>query len=157
MPKRFLFLLAGIILILDLFVFDRISFQGIRPDGGIIILVFLSLSLQPIPSMIAGFLIGLAQVGTMTNAIASTPLAMTLVGYLIAKLGSSILHESLLVRMVVVAAGSILVDLINLVWLDPSSLIQNLVRYAIGSAVYSAAVSAAVTIALGFLLQSRRW
>ncbi len=157
MSKRFLLLFVATLLVLDLLVFDSISFKGIRPDSGVIILVFLSLSLQPIPAMVAGFLIGLAQVATMTNAIASTPLAMTLVGYLVAKLGSGILHESIVVRMIGVVVGSIIVDVVNFAWLDAGSLIHNLLRYAVGSALYSAAIAACLTIALGFIFQSRRF
>lgn len=156
MSKRFMVFFVLSLLLLDLFVFDRVSFKGIRPDSGVIMLVFLSLGLQPILAMIAGFLIGLSQVGTMTNAIATTPLAMTLVGYLISKLGSGILHQSMIVRMVAIVIGSILIDLINLAWLDSGSLVHNLFRYAIGSAIYSGVVGVGLMMLIGLLLQSGR-
>lgn len=156
MSKRLMLLFVISVLVLDVFVFDRISLKGIRPDSGVIILVFLSLSLQPVLAMVAGFLIGLSQVGTMTNAIPTTPLAMTLVGYLISKLGSGILHESLIVRMVAIIISSILIDLINLAWLDSASLVHNLFRYGVGSAVYSGVVGVGLMILLTLFVQSSR-
>jgi rod shape-determining protein MreD len=114
MRRTSLWLLALLVLILDLTVFRKIGVWGIRPASAVIVIVYVALGLGPVGGSLFGFLVGLAQLSILSGSVVSLPLAGTVIGFLVGKYGTKIMHESYLVQMVILFLGVLIYDAVNL-------------------------------------------
>ncbi len=156
MRKSPIFLFIVVVLLLDLIFFQKIVVAGLRPDATVIVLVYLALRFGSVLGMIFGFLIGLASLVIMTTALASMPLATTVVGYVVGKFGKKVAYESPLVQLAILFLSVLLLDAINFLWLDPEHLVFNLARYSMGSAFYTGLVGVGLAQLVLRLTHSRR-
>jgi len=140
MRKRSLWVLALLTLILKLTLFSRIEIWGIRPDATVIVLVYVALGLGPVVGALLGFLLGLAEFSILSTSMASMPLAGTVVGFLVGRYGTKVMHESYPVQMLIMLLAVLVMDLINFAWYDPSAVSIVLLRYTLLGGLYTAVV-----------------
>ncbi len=133
-----------VVLALDLLLFSKIVIFGLSPDATVIIVVYAALRFGCITGMFIGFVVGVGQVAMMTTASGALPLASTLVGYLVGKFGTKVAYESALVQVVIIFLSVLILDSINLVWLEPKHFVFDMLRFSLGTAAYTAVVGAAL-------------
>ena len=147
MRKFSLWFAVLVILILQVTLFRRIEIWGVRPDAVMVVLVYMALAFGPVVGAIFGFFICLAEFSILASALASLPLAGTLIGYLVGRYGTKIMYESYLVQMVIIFASVIVFDVINFIWLSPADFWVGFMRYTIPGALYTA-LAGVIVVAL---------
>ena len=144
--------LVGIVvfaaLVLQVTLFAKIEIFGVRPDGVLIVLVYVALAFGAIVGSVVGFLVGLAQFAIMSTSLASLPLAGTVVGFAVGRYGTKIMFESYLVQLVIIFASVVVFDAINLLWSAPGNFTWSLLRWSLPAAAYTALVGVALVIVL---------
>jgi rod shape-determining protein MreD len=155
MRRPLLWILVPVVLVLQVTVMSRIEVLGVRPDGVLILLVYLALSFGAVVGSVMGFALGLAQFAIMSTAMASLPLAGTVVGFVVGRYGTKIMYESYLVQMLIIFASVLVFDAINLVWSAPAGFAGNLLRWSLPAAVYTALVGVGLVVFLERLLGVR--
>ena len=135
-------------LVLQVAVLGKLAILGVRPDAVMIVLVYMSLAFGAVVGAVLGFSFGLALFAIAATGVASLPLAGTVVGFLVGKYGTKIMHESHLVQFIIMVASVVVFDSINLLWLVPSEFAWNLVRWSLPAAVYTAALGVALVVLL---------
>jgi rod shape-determining protein MreD len=155
MRKVSLGLLIVITLILEVGLFSRIEVWGVRPDATLIILVYLALSLGQVSGALFGFLVGLAQLAILSTSFVSAPLAGTLVGFLVGKYATKVMHESYPVQFIIILLSVIIFDFINFAWSIPGQLPVAVLRFSIAGGVYTAAVGVGLVIFIERILGLR--
>lgn len=137
--RRFsLWFLVLVLLILQVTLFRKIEVWGVRPDAVIVVLVYVALAFGPVVGSTFGFFICLAEYSVLASALASLPLAGTLIGYLVGRYGTKIMYESYLVQLVIIFFSVIVFDIINYIWLGSPEFWLALLRYTIPGALYTA-------------------
>ncbi len=138
MRKFSLWFMVLVLLILQVTLFRKIEVWGVRPDATIVVLVYVALAYGPLVGAVFGFFICLAEFSVLSSALASLPLAGTLVGYLVGRYGTKIMYESHLVQLVIIFVGVVVFDVINFVWLGPAEFWVGFFRYTMPGALYTA-------------------
>jgi rod shape-determining protein MreD len=137
--RRFsLWFIVLVLLILQVTLFRKIEMWGVRPDSLIVVLVYVALAFGPIVGSVFGFFICLAEYSVLSSALASLPLAGTVIGYLVGRYGTKIMYESYLVQLVIIFVSVIVFDIINYIWLGSAEFWPALFRYSIPGALYTA-------------------
>jgi rod shape-determining protein MreD len=147
MRKFSLWFLVLLVLIMQVTLFRKIEIWGVRPDAVIVVLVYVALAFGPVVGAVFGFFICLAEFSVLSSALASLPLAGTIIGYLVGRYGTKIMYESYLVQMVIIFASVIVFDIINFVWLGSAEFWVGFFRYTIPAALYTA-VAGVIAVAL---------
>jgi rod shape-determining protein MreD len=148
MRRKSLWLLILLVLVLDLTVFRKIGILEIRPAATVIVIVYVALGLGGVAGSLFGFAVGLAQLAILTGSMVSLPLAGTVVGFLVGKYATKIMHESYLVQMVIIFVAVLIYDTINLAIGIPADFLSNLLRFSIGTAAYTAIAGAVIALAV---------
>jgi rod shape-determining protein MreD len=151
MRRTSLWLLALLVLILDLTVFRKIGVWGIRPASAVIVIVYVALGLGPVGGSLFGFLVGLAQLSILSGSVVSLPLAGTVIGFLVGKYGTKIMHESYLVQMVILFLGVLIYDAVNLAIGAPGGFLSTFLRFSVGTAMYTALAGVLVAVVIEHL------
>jgi rod shape-determining protein MreD len=138
MRKFSLWILVLVLLILQVTLFRKIEIWGVRPDAIIVLLVYVALAFGPVVGAVFGFFLCLAEYSVLSSALASLPLAGTLVGYLVGRYGPKIMYESYLVQLVIIFVSVIIFDVINFIWLNSPEVWVGFFRYTIPGAAYTA-------------------
>lgn len=146
--RRFsLWFLVFVLLFLQVTLFRKIGVWGVRPDSIIVVIVYVALAFGPVPGSVFGFFVCLAEYSILSSALASLPLAGTLIGYLVGRYGTKIMYESYLVQLVIIFASVVVFDIINYIWLGSTEFLPALFRYTIPGALYTA-LAGVVVVAL---------
>jgi len=148
MRRSLLGIIVFVVLLLQVTLFSKIEILGVRPDGVLIVLVYIALAFGAIAGAIVGFLVGLAQFAIMATAVASLPLAGTLVGFTVGRYGTKIMYESYLVQLAIIFASVVVFDSINFLWSAPGGFSWSLARWTLPSAAYTALAGVAVVVVL---------
>jgi rod shape-determining protein MreD len=148
MRRPLLGILVFAALLLQVTLFGKIEIFGARPDGVLIVLVYIALAFGAIVGSIVGFLVGLAQFAIMATALASLPLAGTVVGFAVGRYGTKIMYESYLVQLVIIFASVVIFDSINMLWSAPAGFGWSLARWTLPAAAYTALVGVGLVVVL---------
>ena len=147
MRKFSLWLIVLVLLILQVTLFRKLEIWGVRPDAVMVVLVYVALAYGPVVGSVFGFFICLAEYSVLASALASLPLAGTLIGYLVGRYGTKIMYESYLVQLVIVFLSVIVFDIINYIWLGSAEFYVAFFRYTIPGALYTA-LAGVIVVAL---------
>jgi len=149
MRRTLLWVLVFIALVLQVTLVAKIEILGVRPDAVLVVLVYVALAFGAVIGCVTGFAIGLAQLAIMSGAVASLPLAGTVVGFAVGKYATKVMYESALVQLLTIFVSVLVFDVINLLYLAPGDLAGNFLRWSLPGAAYTALAGAG----LAFLLQ----
>ncbi|MFZ1946921.1 MAG: rod shape-determining protein MreD [bacterium] len=155
MRRSLLWVLALVALILQITVAAKAEILGVRPDGVMVVLVYLALAFGAPVGSLVGFGLGLAQFAIMSSSMASLPLAGTVVGFLVGRYGTKIMYESYLAQILIIVGACLVFDTVNLVWSSPADLAGNLLRWSLPGAAYTALAGVAVVVVLERILGLR--
>jgi rod shape-determining protein MreD len=155
MRRSPLWILALVVLLLQITVSGKAEILGVRPDGVMVVLVYLALAFGAPVGSLVGFGLGLAQFAIMTSSMASLPLAGTVVGFLVGRYGTKIMYESYLAQLLIILGACLVFDTVNLVWTAPADLAGNLVRWSLPAAAYTSVVGVALVVVVERVLGVR--
>jgi hypothetical protein len=87
-----------------------------------------------------GFLVGLAEFSILSTSMPSMPLAGTIVGFLVGRYGTKIMHETYPVQIMITFLAVVVMDVVNFAWYDPGALSIIFARYTLLGGLYTAIV-----------------
>jgi rod shape-determining protein MreD len=148
MRRTLLWVLVFVALVLQVTVVAKIEILGIRPDAVLVVLVYVALAFGAVVGCLVGFAVGLAQLAIMSGAVASLPLAGTVVGFVVGKYATKIMYESLVVQLLIIFVSVVIFDVINMLYLAPGEFAGNFLRWSLPGAAYTALLGAGLVFLL---------
>lgn len=155
MRRTLLWVLVFVALVLQMTVVARIEVLGVRPDAVLVVLVYLALAFGAVVGCVAGFAVGLAQLAIVSGAVASLPLAGTVVGFAVGKYGTKVMYESLPVQLLIIFVSVLVFDVINMLYVAPGDFAGNFLRWSLPGAAYTALLGAGLVFLLERLFSAR--
>jgi rod shape-determining protein MreD len=148
MRRTLLWVLVFVALVLQVTAVAKIEILGTRPDTVLVVLVYVALAFGAVVGCLVGFAVGLAELAIMSNAVASLPLAGTVVGFVVGKYATKIMYESVIVQILIIFASVVIFDVINMLYLAPGEFAGNFLRWSLPGAAYTALLGAGLVFLL---------